>query len=68
MQMVIEGCLGKKKKRKACLARGEKLLAAFLVVQGRPTCGWWWQRRLRLWQKRWPSREETNWGKELIFS
>jgi hypothetical protein len=45
--MVIEGCLGKKKKRKACLARGEKLLAVFLVVQGRPA-----RLRLRLWQKR----------------
>jgi len=39
--------LEKKKERKACLAEGEKRLAVFLVVQGRPTCGWLQQRRRR---------------------
>jgi len=40
------GVFEKKKERKACLAEGEKrLLAVFLVVQGRPTCGWLRQRR-----------------------
>jgi hypothetical protein len=34
------GVLKKKKERKACLAEGEKRLVVFMVVQGRPTCGW----------------------------
>jgi len=33
------GSLRKKTKRKACLVKREKLLAMFLVVQGRLTCG-----------------------------
>ena len=41
------GVLEKKKERKNCLAEGEKRLAAFLVVQERPVCGWWQQRRWR---------------------
>jgi len=34
-----EGVLEKKNERKTCLAEEEKRLAAFLVVQGRLTCG-----------------------------
>jgi len=37
-----------KKEEESLLARGEKLLAVFLLVQGRPVCGCWpqqWWRR-----------------------
>jgi hypothetical protein len=37
----------RKNKGKTCLVGGEKLMAGFLVLQGRPMSGWWPQRRLR---------------------
>jgi len=38
----IEG-FKEKNRKNACLARGEKLMLAFLVVLGSPAYGWWQQ-------------------------
>jgi len=48
---VARGRFEENNREKPCLTGGRGLLAGllalFLVVQGRPTCGWWWQQRLR---------------------
>jgi len=44
---VTRGRFEENNREKPCLTGGRGLLAAFLVMQGRPTCGWWWQQRLR---------------------
>lgn len=43
----VRGVKKKRRKKKTHLAGGRGLLAAFLVVQGRSTCGWWGQQLLR---------------------
>jgi len=44
---VTRGRFEENSREKPYLTGGRGLLAAFLVMQGRPTCGWWWQQRLR---------------------
>jgi hypothetical protein len=60
------GDLGKKRKRKDCLAREKTLLVLFLVVQER-SC-WWGQRR---WThggvKEADGGDERNWGNVDFF-
>jgi len=41
--MQWSGVLEEEKQGKTRLAGEEKLLAMFLVLQGRQTSGWWWK-------------------------
>ena len=62
-----KGGLGGEKRGKTRLARGGKLLVAFLVLQGRPISSWWWQRWLRCGGGRGQMGAYKNWA-NMIFS
>jgi len=46
-EMATIGGFKEKNRKNACLARGKKLMVAFLVLLGSPVCGWWRQQRWR---------------------